>query len=80
MIGDSDGDSGNSKVEDAYMPLLRRYKLNSLDELHSILFDAEESTTYHRINYERPLSLSPEAKNLSSTRTYKEICEIYGQV
>jgi len=69
--GDSDGDINNPKVEDSYMPLLRRYKLNSLDELHKALFDADDSTAYHRTNGEKPIPLSPEAKTLSSTKSYK---------
>jgi hypothetical protein len=32
--GDSDGDINNLKIDEGYMPILRRYKLNSLDELH----------------------------------------------
>jgi hypothetical protein len=63
--GDSDGDINNLKIDEGYMPILRRYKLNSLDELHEVLFDADESTTYHKINGEKSPSLSPEAKSFS---------------
>jgi hypothetical protein len=67
MIGeDSDGDIINLKIDEGYMPILRRYKLNSLEELHKALFDADESTIYHKINGEKSSSLSPEVKNFST--------------